>query len=84
MRALLFACSLLLACPALADETTGTILAFDRVAKIIVLDDKTIWPLGDKTELSPDLVAGDTVTILYVGGGDTGVAGITSILRTGG
>lgn len=84
MRALLIALPLVLATPALADETSGTILAFDRAAKVIVLDDKTIWPIGDKTEVSDDLVAGDKVTILYVGGGDSGVASITSILRTDG
>ena len=83
MRALMFA-FLLLATPALADETAGTILAFDRVAKVIVLEDKTIWPVGEATELSEDLVAGDKVTIVYVGGGDTGVASITSILRSDG
>lgn len=84
MRALLLALPLLLSTPAIADETTGKILAFDRVANVIVLDDKTIWPLADTTETSPDLVAGDMVRIDYVGGGDTGVASITSILRVEG
>lgn len=84
MRALLIALSLILATPVLADETTGTILAFDRVAKIVMLEDKTIWPLGEGTEVAADLVAGDKVKIIYVGGGDAGVAGITSILRSDG
>ncbi len=84
MRALLLALPLVLSTPAIADETTGKILAFDRVANVIVLDDKTIWPLADTTEISPDLVAGDMVKIDYVGGGDAGVASITSILRVEG
>lgn len=84
MRALYFALPLVLALPVMADETTGTILAFDRVAKVIVLEDKTIWPLGEKTETSSDLVAGDKVKIEYVGGGDAGISSITSVLRTEG
>lgn len=84
MRVLLFACVFLSATPVRADETAGTILAFDRVAKVIVLEDKTIWPVGEGTEVSADLVAGDKVTIIYVGGGDAGVASITSILRSDG
>ena len=84
MRALLIACLCLSAAPAFADETAGTVLAYDRVAKIVVLDDKTIWPVGEATEVTADLVAGDKVKIIYVGGGDAGVASITSILRSDG
>ena len=32
--------------PAFADQVVGTILAFDRVDHIIVLDDKTIWTIA--------------------------------------
>ena len=84
MRFLLCALPLLLASPALADEATGKIVAFDRVANVIVLDDKTIWPLGEATETSPDLVAGDEVTITFVGNEDAGVDKITSVMRTDG
>ena len=42
---------LALAAPALADETSGTVLAYDRVAMVIVLDDKTVYQLSDKTEV---------------------------------
>ena len=38
---------------------------------------------GEATETSADLVAGDEVTIVYVGGGDAGVDKITSVTRTG-
>lgn len=84
MRTLLFALPLLLATPAIADETTGTILAFDRVDRVIVLDDKTVWQFDDKTELAPDLVAGDTVRIIYTGAADSGIGPIASILRAEG
>jgi hypothetical protein len=81
MRALFIASMLLCAAPALADETEGKVIAFDRVAKVLVLEDKTIWSLGEKTEITPDLVAGDLVKIVYVGGGDTGIGPITSVLK---
>lgn len=81
MRTLLLASLLLCASPTFADETSGQILAFDRVAKIIVLDDKTTWQVEDATEISDGLMAGDTVKIIYVGGGDSGIASITSILK---
>ncbi|SPH24373.1 hypothetical protein DEA8626_03424 [Defluviimonas aquaemixtae] len=69
------------AAPAIADETSGTIIAYDRVDRIIVLDDKTIWTFGEKTELSPDLSAGDAVKIIYTGAADSGIGPIASILR---
>jgi hypothetical protein len=81
MRAFLIASLVLCAAPALADETEGTVLAFDRVANVLVLDDKTVWSLGAKTEVSPDLMAGDVVKIIYVGGGDAGIGPITSVLK---
>ena len=84
MRVLLCALPLLIASPAFADEASGKIVAFDRVANVIVLDDKTIWPLGEATETSADLVAGDEVTIVYTGSEDAGVDKITSVMRTDG
>lgn len=75
---------LALAAPALADETSGTVLAYDRVAMVIVLDDKTVYQLSDKTEVAENLVAGDMVRIVYAGGGDAGIGAVTSVLRTGG
>lgn len=74
----------LLAVPALADETTGTIIAYDRVAKVIVMEDRTVFQLSDKTELSADLVAGDKVRIVYAGAGDSGIGAVQSVIRTDG
>jgi hypothetical protein len=69
-----------LAGPAAADETTGTIVAYDRLAHVIVLDDKTIWPFPGTMELPADLKAGDKVTILFTSTGE-GIAKVDSITR---
>jgi PDZ domain-containing secreted protein len=73
-----------LASPLLADDTSGTVVAFDRVDRIIVLDDKTVWPLQEATEVPDDLKAGDSVRIDYVGGGAAGVTSVTSVTRSEG
>ncbi len=70
----------ILATSALADSTAGVVVAFDRVAKVLELDDKTVWDLAPAGDLVPEgLVAGDQVTIEYVSAGDSGVGKITSI-----
>lgn len=82
MRILLASALLAAATPVMADETTGTVLAFDRVAGIIVMDDKTVFSLellGDVPV--EDLVAGDKVTVIYESAGDNGIAKIDSITR---
>lgn len=81
MRFLLISSLLLCAAPALADETSGQVIAFDRVSRILVLDDKTVWSLGEKTEVTEGLTAGDTVKIMYVGGGDAGIGNINSVIK---
>ncbi len=75
----------LAAAPALADNTTGTVLAFDRVAKVIVLDDKTIWHIVPADLALPEsLTAGDRITIDFQTNGDNGVGKINSITRVSG
>ncbi len=65
---------------AFADNTEGTIVAFDRKAKIIVLDDKTVWTtVGSEDAIPENLKAGDVVTIEYVTSGDDGVQKISAI-----
>jgi hypothetical protein len=75
---------LAIATPVLADETTGEILAFDRVARVIVLTDNTVWQLGEATMTSDDLGAGDEVTIVFTSAGDSGVGSISSVTRVEG
>ena len=74
-----FAAFLLLAGPALADTTTGTILAFDRQADVLIMTDKTVWQLSPNTMIPADLAAGDMVKITFTSFGDDGVASVDSL-----
>lgn len=67
--------------PAIADETTGEIVAYDRKAQIIVLKDKTIWQLAADTLIPADLAAGDTVRISYDSAGEDGLEKIVELTR---
>ena len=70
----------MLATPALADTAGGTVVAYDRVDHVLVLDDKTVWDLAPAGELVPEgLSAGNKVTIEYDSAGDSGVGKITAI-----
>lgn len=82
MRRMAFATIMLggLAMPAAAEETTGTIQAYDRLAHVIVLEDKTVWQFPGALELPADLKAGDKVKIDYTASGD-GISKINSITR---
>ena len=68
------------AVPALAESTSGTVLAYDRAAGRLVLDDRTIWNLG-KALVPADLAAGDRVTIDYTAGGDDGIRSVENVER---
>ncbi len=71
--------------PALADSTTGEILAYDRLANVIILNDKTVWEIVPKDlPLPADLKQGDKITIDFFTNGDSGVGKINSISRVGG
>jgi len=62
-----------------ADEVTGTVLAFDRVAKVLVLTDKTAYPLEVAiSDIPATLSAGDQVTIDFKGDED-GISAINAI-----
>jgi hypothetical protein len=63
-----------------ADSTTGTVVAYDRKANIVVLSDKTIWTtVGSEKAIPADLKAGDRIVITYDSPGDDGVREIQSI-----
>ena len=82
MRQLLLATALTaLAMPAFADGSQGTVVAFDRVANVIVLDDHSIWEVPATLALPEDLVAGDKIIISYQSNGDNGVGKYLSITR---
>ena len=81
MRVLLSAITLVaLAVPALADEVTGSVLAYDRVDNIIVLDDKTI---PADFALPADLIAGEKIIIEFQGAAENGIGDLISIARAG-
>lgn len=66
------------AVPALADEVTGTVVAHDRVAHRVIMEDRTIYEYDPATtELPRAILAGDTVRVTYRGGED----GIEAIER---
>ena len=68
--------------PALAtDEIDGTVLAFDRVARVLVMKDKSVIPLDNlETDLPEDLVAGDRVAVRYESDED-GISVVHSVER---
>lgn len=72
------------ALPAFADETSGTVAAFDRLSKIIVLTDKTVWQFDDQTILPADMVSGDRVKVVFFSDGDNGKKRITAVERVSG
>lgn len=72
----------LTAVPVLADETSGVVLAYDRVDSILVLKDKTVWYLPAEVSVPEDLVAGDTVKLMYETAGEDGLTKIDSLERT--
>ena len=80
MRLPLALLALLAATPALADSTTGTILAYDRKANVIVFNDRSTWELGDLV-VPEDLEAGDRVTISFTSAGDSGIGKANAITR---
>lgn len=67
---------------AYADSVEGVILAFDRKAMVLVLNDKTVWTLeGSESAVPPDLKAGEKVEINYLSAGEEGVTKIETIKR---
>ncbi|WGW05413.1 hypothetical protein [Tropicibacter oceani] len=71
----------LVASPVLADETSGQVLAFDRVDGILVLTDKTVWNIAADLDMPSDLGAGDMIKIDYQSDGENGLTRINSIVR---
>jgi len=63
------------------DVTQGTVLALDRKARVLVLQDRTVWALElMKSELTADLKAGDRIEISYESD-EEGVSAIASIVK---
>ena len=79
MRTLLAAALLAAATPALADTANGTVFAYDAKTNILVLDDKTIWQLGENTIVPDMITAGDKIIIDFTSAGDDGIASVESV-----
>ena len=71
----------LVAAPVLADETTGLVLAYDRVDHVLVLTDLSVWTLPSEILLPADLGAGDRVVLSYSFEGEDGVSSIDALER---
>lgn len=64
------------------DIAEGTVVAFDRKANVIVLNDKTVWSLDKLQAPLPEaLKAGDRIEINYRSNEDDGVTAIDAIKR---
>jgi len=62
------------------DISEGTILAYDRKANILILTDRSVFPLEKLTSAAPDdLEAGDRIHIRYDSNEDDGITEIYSI-----
>lgn len=81
MRRLTLVIALVLGTPALADETEGEILAYDRLANLIVMRDRTVWQLGAEVTVPADLKSGDRVRLVFRAAGEDGVTGVDSLER---
>ena len=71
----------LLVNPALGDEKEGTVQAFDRMDRILVLTDKTVWEIPGTIDVPADLARGDRVHLDYDSAGEDGITAITSMTR---
>jgi len=68
-----------LSAPVMASSVTGTVKSYDRVAKVLVMVDKSEFPLDNvKAEIPPTLSVGDRVTVDFEGD-EGGVSAINSI-----
>ena len=71
-----------LATPLHADELEGTVLAYDRKAALIVLQDKSVIPLASlQGEVPADLVAGDRIAVSFESNEDEGIHTVHSVER---
>ncbi|MGY9049318.1 hypothetical protein P775_21480 [Puniceibacterium antarcticum] len=84
MRPLLIACLLATAAaPAFADSTSGRVVAFDRKANVLVMDDKTVWSLETLKVVPEGLKSGDLIKIDYTSNADNGWGKINAIVIKG-
>ena len=81
MVRLLIPILILAAAPAFADELSGSVIAYDRVDHVIVLEDKSVLTISNPEIIPDGLVAGDTITVEFTSDGDNGYAAFISIKK---
>ena len=65
-----------------ADLLDGTVLAYDRKARIIVFEDKSVMPLANlQGEIPEDLVAGDRIEVSFESNEDDGIYVVHGVKR---
>lgn len=63
-----------------AETITGTVLAYDRKANLIVMDDKAVYGFDGQTAKIPaELKAGDKIEIDGTGEGEDGYGSLTAV-----
>jgi hypothetical protein len=72
-----------LAGPAFADATQGTVSVFDPARKLMILTDRTVWTITDKTIFDPAIKEGDQVLITFTSGGENGIVQTNTVARKG-
>jgi hypothetical protein len=72
---------ILAAAPAFADELSGTVIAFDRVDNVIVLDDRSVLTIPNPEIIPEGLIAGDTITVEFKSDGDNSYGAFVSIKK---
>lgn len=72
---------ILVAAPAFADELSGTVIAFDRVDNVIILDDKSVLTIPNPEIIPVGLVAGDSITVEFDTNGDNGYGAFKSMKK---
>ncbi len=72
----------LVASSAIADETEGLVMAYDRQDGIVVLEDKTVWQLPPNIDIPANLGRGDRVFFEFTfPGEEDGMTEITAMTR---
>ncbi|NNE87470.1 MAG: hypothetical protein HKN27_05280 [Silicimonas sp.] len=80
-KTLIAALAAFAALPVYADETEGLVQAYDRVAGVLVLTDKTVWALPAGVTVPDDFGRGDRVLIDYETAGEDGLVSIDKLTR---
>ena len=75
--------ALAMASVSFADTVTGKVVAYDRKAQVVVMEDRSIYSLANyDAPILSELEAGDTVKIETTGEGEDGYGLVTEVTIT--